>query len=240
MSDDDDDDESVPEEALPPWPERIRVALKDSRQAIGLVWSTHRGYASGVLLLSAIGAVLPASIAWVGRALVEAVIRSTDGDAGARSDALRWVALELFLVLLMNASARTERALGDLLRALVGERVNEDILEKAVKLDLADFERAETYDLMTKARREASYRPIMHVTNALSLVQTLVSLGALSALLYTISGWAVVVVVIAALPGFFANLRFDKEAFRLFSWRTPETRKQNYLESVLALSLIHI
>jgi ABC-type multidrug transport system fused ATPase/permease subunit len=234
MSEEDDDEESVPEEVLPPWPERVRVALKDSRWAIALVWNTHRGYASGVLLLSAIGAGLPASIAWVGRALVEAVIRSTQGDPGARSEALRWVALELFLVLLMNASSRTERALGDLLRALVGERVNEDILEKAVRLDLADFERAETYDLMTKARREASYRPIMHVTNVLSLVQTLVSLGALSALLATISGWAVVVVVIAALPGFLANLRFDKEAFRLFSWRTPETRKQNYLESVLA------
>ncbi len=234
MSDDDDDDEEKTEEALPPWSERIRVALSDSRRAIGLVWSTHRGYASGVLLFSAIGAALPASIAWVGRELVEAVLRSGGGAPGARAEALRWVALELFLVLLMNASSRAERALGDLLRALVGERVNEDILEKAVHLDLADFERAETYDLMTKARREASYRPIMHVTNVLSLAQTLVSLGALSALLYTISGWAVLVVIAAALPGFIAHLRFDKEAFRLFSWRTPETRKQNYLESVLA------
>jgi len=234
MSDDDDDEEAVPEEALPPWPERIRVALKDSRRAIGLIWSTHRGYASGVLGLSAIGALLPASIAWAGRALVEAVIRSAQGDPGARAEALRWVALELVLVMVMNASTRAERALGELLRALVGERVNEDILVKAVALDLADFEKAETYDLMTKARREASYRPIMHVTNVLSLAQTLVSLGALSALLYTISGWAVLVVVLAALPGFFASLRFDKEAFRLFSWRTPETRKQNYLESVLA------
>lgn len=53
-------------------------------------------------------------------------------------------------------------------------------------------------------------------------------------LLLTFSGWAVLVVALAALPAFVAEARFARSAFRLFSWRAPETRQQNYLETVLA------
>lgn len=231
MSDDDDDEDD--KAALPPWPERLRVAFTDSRSAARLVWSTHRGYALAIFLLMAIGATLPALIAGVGRELIDAVVRASEGDPAMRQRAITWVAVEFGLVLLMNGTRRASRTLTNILQALVGERVNEMILEKALALELADYEKSETYDRMTKARREASYRPMGHVTTLLSFAQELTSLGALSALLYTVSGWAVLIVVIAAAPGFIASLRFDKEAFRLFSWRAPETRKQNYLESVI-------
>src|SRR3546814_13627311 len=40
--------------------------------------------------------------------------------------------------------------------------------------------------------------------------------------------------VLAGLPAFFAETRFSGDAFRLFRWRSPETRMQLYLETVLA------
>ena len=40
--------------------------------------------------------------------------------------------------------------------------------------------------------------------------------------------------VLAGLPAFVAETRFSGDAFRLFRWRAPETRMQNYLETVLA------
>jgi ATP-binding cassette subfamily B protein/ATP-binding cassette subfamily C protein len=40
--------------------------------------------------------------------------------------------------------------------------------------------------------------------------------------------------VVAAIPSFFVETRFSADAFRLFTWRAPETRKQNYLEVLLA------
>src|SRR5690606_18343192 len=36
------------------------------------------------------------------------------------------------------------------------------------------------------------------------------------------------------LPGFVAEARFSNEAYRLFRWRSPERRMQNYLETVIA------
>ena len=39
---------------------------------------------------------------------------------------------------------------------------------------------------------------------------------------------------LASLPAFFAETKYSGEAFRLFRWRTHESRQQMYLESVLA------
>ena len=40
--------------------------------------------------------------------------------------------------------------------------------------------------------------------------------------------------VLAGLPAFVAEAKFSGDAFRLFRWRSPETRMQLYLETVLA------
>ena len=53
-------------------------------------------------------------------------------------------------------------------------------------------------------------------------------------LLVQFSPWAVSVLVLAGLPSFVAETKFSGDAFRLFRWRSPETRMQIYLETVLA------
>ena len=42
------------------------------------------------------------------------------------------------------------------------------------------------------------------------------------------------VLLLAGLPAFIAEAKFSGDAFRLFRWRSPETRMQIYLETVLA------
>ena len=60
------------------------------------------------------------------------------------------------------------------------------------------------------------------------------SLLSYGTLLVHFSPWAVVVLLLAGVPAFVAETRFSGEAFRLFRWRSPETRMQMYLETVLA------
>jgi ATP-binding cassette subfamily B protein len=55
-----------------------------------------------------------------------------------------------------------------------------------------------------------------------------------AALLFQFSGLAVLILVVAGLPAFAVEAKFSGDAFRLFRWRSPETRKQMYLETVLA------
>jgi ATP-binding cassette subfamily B protein len=108
------------------------------------------------------------------------------------------------------------------------------ILEKALTLDLQHFEDSEFYDKLTRARREASTRPLSLVTRTFGLVQNGISLVSYGALLSHFSPWAVVVLLVAGLPAFVAETKFSGDAFRLFRWRSPETRMQIYLETVLA------
>jgi len=156
------------------------------------------------------------------------------GSAEDQLTALTWVVVELGLVALLAGAQRGLGTCQQLLRALLGQRVNEMILEKALTLDLAAFEDSELYDRMTRARREASHRPLSLVMRSFQLAQHSFSLIAYSGLLLQLSVWALAVLVVAAIPSFFVETRFSADAFRLFTWRAPETRKQNYLEVLLA------
>jgi ATP-binding cassette subfamily B protein len=108
------------------------------------------------------------------------------------------------------------------------------ILEKALSLDLTHFENSDFYDKLTRARREASSRPLSLVMRTFGLAQNAVSLVSFATLLIHFSPWAVLVLLLAGLPAFLAEARFSGVAFRLFLWRSPETRMQLYLETLLA------
>ena len=108
------------------------------------------------------------------------------------------------------------------------------ILEKALTLELTHFEDSEFYDKLTRARREASSRPLSLVMRTSGLLQNAISIVSFAVLLAGFSPWAVVILIVGGLPAFFAETKFSGDAFRLFRWRAPETRMQTYLETALA------
>ena len=204
-------------------------------RAMRLVWTTSRAITIWLALLSAVSGALPAALAYVGKLIVDAVVLAarTGGDA-ERFRAIEYVGLELGLMVVRGAAERGLSVCESLLRALMGQRVNELILEKALTLSLGDFEDSEFYDRLTRARREASSRPLSLVKRSFGLVQNLVSVVVYGGILVRFSAWAVLVLALAAVPVFLAETRFSQDAFRLFRWRAPETRMQMYLESLLA------
>ena len=204
-----------------------------SRRAIELVWSTNRGLTLALAVLTLVAGVLPASVAYVGALIVDAVV----GAIADRADKTHVIELVLLEGMLIAAIAAAQRGLSlcqSLLRAQLGQRVNVMILEKALTLDLRHFEDSEFYDKLTRARREASTRPLSLVTRTFGLVQNGISLSSYAVLLSHFSPWAVGILVVAGLPAFIAETKFSGDAFRLFRWRSPETRMQIYLETVLA------
>ena len=203
-----------------------------SRRAIELVWSTNRALTIGLAIGAVIAGVIPGAIAWVGKELVDAVIRASEG--GDRGLVYQWVAVEMALVVGMATMGRVLGIQRSLLRAQLGNRVNVMILEKALELELVHFEDSEMYDRITRARREASARPLSLVMRTFEAIQSALQLVSFAVLLAVFSPLAVVILVVAGLPAFLAEAKFAGDAFRLFRWRTPETREQLYLEQVLA------
>jgi ATP-binding cassette subfamily B protein len=203
------------------------------RRALALVWATSRWLTLVLALLTLVAGLLPAGIAWIGKLLVDSVVMAI--EVGEMTNEIwLWLGLEAVLVAAMAASQTALNIANSLLRAQLGQRVNLMILEKAQTLELAQLEDAEFYDRLTRARREASSRPLALVQKTFGVIQNGIAIVSFSGLLLAFSPWAVLLLVIAGLPAFFVEAKFAGQAFRLFRWRSPETREMMYLESVLA------
>ncbi len=209
-----------------------------TRRALGLVWQTNQRLAIALVLLTLSAGLLPAAMAWVGKLIVDGVMAQMElVRGGAPADywpVLQLVLLEGGIIALLSAAQRGINACQSLLRAQLGFRVNEMILEKALTLDLAQFEDAEFYDKLIRARRQASTRPLSLVMRSFGLLQQLIALVSFSILIAQFSVWAMVLLIAAGLPAFVAETKFSGDAFRLFRFRSSEARQQNYLETVLA------
>jgi ATP-binding cassette subfamily B protein len=205
-----------------------------SRRALELVWSTSRNLTLSLGALTIIAGVMPAGVAYVGALIVDAVVAAARAGGEDPALVIELVLLEGVLVAMMAAAQRGISLCQSLLRAQLGQRVNVMILEKALTLELRHFEDSEFYDKLVRARREASSRPLSLVMRTFGLVQNGISLVSYGTLLYQFSPWAVAVLLLAGLPSFIAEAKFSGDAFRLFRWRSPETRMQMYLETVLA------
>jgi ATP-binding cassette subfamily B protein len=206
----------------------LRQSLAHVRATLKLVWESSAIYTSAFAALTFVGALVPLGVAWAGKRIVDGVV------AGTLAGTARWVAIEFAFVV---AQATTLRGLGlvrSLLSARLGLDINVAILEKALHLDLRHFEDSEFYDRLTRARREASSRPVALITDAFGLVQNTLTLAGYAALLVRYSHWVVLVLLVGAIPATVAEMRYSKLAFRIRNWRSPDSRRLLYLEYVLA------
>lgn len=198
--------------------------------------------APGLVLTMAIctlaAGVLPAVAAWVGKQIVDSVVVALsmgDGGWAAHKDQL-WmlVALEGALVGLLLGAQRAQTAAQSILKTHLANRVTEQILEKAGTLDLMHFEDPDTHDRMMRARRDASTRPFNLIAGFFTVARNAVTVASCVVLLIQLSWWAVLIVVLAGLPAFVAELQFSHQVFDQQRKRTPEQREQAYLEGVLS------
>ncbi|HEU4410942.1 MAG TPA: ABC transporter ATP-binding protein [Polyangiaceae bacterium] len=216
------------EGAAAPWHKRALEGLAHLPQALSLVWRSSPAATVALAGFTLALAALPVAMAYAGKRIIDAI------TARDRDGALAWVLAELGAAALQLGLQRGQ----GLVRALLGARlaidINVSILEKALTLDLAHFEDPTTYDLLTRARREASSRPLQAVLDVFHLVQNVLSFAGYAAVLAALGPWVLVALVAAAVPATVAEMRFSAQGFRLRNWRSPEARKLNYLEYVLA------
>jgi ABC-type multidrug transport system fused ATPase/permease subunit len=206
-----------------------------SWKAVKLVWATSSTLTVFFAILTIAAGLFPAAQAYIGKLIIDAVIYAAKaGTTTAQNQALSFLAIEAAIIIVLEGTRRGLNVTQSLLRTLLGQKVNVLILEKALKLDLTHFENSEFYDKMTRARRDASTRPLSLVNRTFNLIQSILSLVAYGALLLKFSAWAVLLLVITSIPSFISETVFAGKAFKLFNWRSPETREQLYLETLIA------
>ena len=204
-------------------------------QAVKLVWQTNRWATIGLGFLTLVGALLPASQAWVGKLIVDGVVASI--QRGAAPEQVRsvfvYLIIELALFLLSAGLNHARRLIQQLIQLQLANRIRGEIIHKALNLDLAFFEHPDFYDRLQNARRESGYKPVDLINDTFLIVQNTITLISFAVLLLRFSPWLVIILLVTSVPAFIAETRFAEEGFRLLTYRAPETRQINYLSRLL-------
>jgi len=215
----------------PSWSQRL-TALKHVPPLIRLVFQTHRGYTTAILVLRLVRSFIPVAVLWVGKLIIDGVMAAAaDVQAGRSPDwwHLGWlVGLELGIAVAGEGLARLSSLLESLLGDLFANRLSVRLMQHAATLDLAQFEDAETYDHLERARRQTTGR-IGLFALLLSTAQDLITLASLAAVLLVQLPWLLLLLTIAVLPAFLGEAHFASLGYSLlFRW-TPERRLLDYL-----------
>lgn len=222
------------DERPPSWHERFE-ALKYVPPLLKLVYQTHRGYTVAILALRGLRSFVPLGVLWVGKLIIDGVVSAARAHSGGASVDFWYlgglVGLELGIAVVGEGLARLSSLLESLLSDLFSNRISVRLMQHAATLDLAQYEDAETYDHLERARRQTAGR-IGLIALLLSAAQDLVTLASLAGVLLLQLPWLLLLLLIAVLPSFLGETHYAALGYSLlFQW-TPERRLLDYLRYV--------
>jgi ATP-binding cassette subfamily B protein len=202
-----------------------------------LVWETNRLYSVLIVGLRALRAGIPIATLWIGKLIIDEVVRVLGQPGAAASDLqayrhlLLLVAVEFGIAIVGEILARTSSLLESLLGDLFANRTSVQLMQHAASLDLQQLEDAEVYDKLERARRQTVGR-IGLFTGILASLQDLITLVSLAIAITVYVPWLLLLLALAVLPSFLGETRYAALGYSLlFSW-TQERRQLDYLRYI--------
>lgn len=104
-------------------------------------------------------------------------------------------------------------------------------MQHAAILDLDQFEDSEFYDKLERARQQTVGRTVL-LSQVLSQVQDLITMGFLAAGLIVLNPWLLLLLLIAVIPAFIAESYFNDKDYTLSRSQTPERRELDYIRFI--------
>lgn len=109
--------------------------------------------------------------------------------------------------------------------------LNSEILNKAVKLSVSDFENSETYNKISRAQNNTNI--FSYFLNSLELFKLLVSLISSTLILIFWKWWIVIPILTYNIINTILNLKINKEEFSILRKRATDDRKRWYYKYLL-------
>lgn len=212
------------------WREQIN-ALKHLPAFFRMIWRTHPGMALGNALLRLLKSVIPLMSLYVGKLIIDEVIRLMGAELRDLNYLWLLVAAELGLALASDLLNRGITLLDGLLGDLFSNRTSEELIRHAATLDLYQFEDPAFYDKLERARRETTGRTVL-MSMALSQVQDIITVLFLGAGLAAFNPWLILILALAVIPSFLGESYFNQQSYSLTRGWTPERRELDYLRYI--------
>jgi ATP-binding cassette subfamily B protein len=198
-------------------------------RALRLVWqAAHLWTVLWAALLVAQG-VVPAAQALLLRLLINHLAGAAEARPLALAPAAGIAALWLLSLLLSSTLSwvRTEQ------NERVQDQVYRLIHEHALRLDLAFFDRQESYDQLHRARVDAASQPLALLESLGSLVQNGLGFALLAAILLRYASWMPLLLLATCFPGLMLVARHILREHQWNQQHTSTERRVRYLDYML-------
>lgn len=207
------------------------AALRNLPAFFRLVWETSPTLSVINALLRIVRSAIPVAVLYIGKLIVDNVVRLMQGDDIPHSTVWQLVAIEFGLAVLSDALSRATTLVDSLLGNLFSNHTSVKIMEHAATLDLEQFEDTTFYDKLERARQQTIGRTIL-LSQVLGQVQDLISMGFLAAGLFVFNPLLILLLFVAVLPSFMGEAYFNDKDYALSRRQTPQRRELDYMRYI--------
>ena len=211
---------------------------------VSLVWESAPWLFISMVLLCILDGVLPV----IGSYITKDLLNGIQGllSAGTKSSGdlytdifvtLRPV-LFLFVFLFIyqfisKVLARLNAMVNTVAGELVVNHIKLKIITKAKTVDMRSFDIPEFYEKLENANREAGMRPVNILNATFKVISAIISIVSYIVVLITLSPWAPVVIIVAAVPGAIVNYYYRRRNFRYMRMHSKDRRAMNYYSDLM-------
>jgi ATP-binding cassette subfamily B protein len=216
-------------------------------RVLKLVWEASPGTTIGLFAATAISGVIPAASAAVAAVLLNTVADGifVKGQPLPSRDVLHvfgmqsphqavgaivfFALIQLVLFALSSLLSTIRNITQQLLQNSVTMRIQLMVMEKAASLDLQFYEDPASYDLLRRAQTDSINRPVMMISTAFGLVQTILTFATMIALLLAVAPLLAIMALISPIPAFIADTRYGWRGYNIARWGSRLLRRMTYL-----------
>ncbi|HBH83928.1 MAG: hypothetical protein A2X03_09875 [Bacteroidetes bacterium GWA2_40_15] len=212
----------------------MKQKLNLFKQSLQLVWESAPGWAVANIILSVIRSILPLLLVVLLKVLIDNITTAVKAGPEIADESIIWLIVAVAVVYFIdeissdlsnwvrkNQSLKLEVYMYGLLH------------KKSISLDLINFERPEYFDILSRATREAPWRPNSILNNLISLLKGLASLLLMTGLIFTLHWSAAVILLAVNIPGIWLRFHYAALLYDFQKKQTPEARKSAYFNWLL-------
>jgi len=207
-----------------------------------LVWKSAPFMLIALMAICLLDGVLPVLGAYISRDLLNEIARliGVHASGGLIENAFKLLEPLIFLFVLnlvylfaKKVTAKIKTMVTGIAGELVTNHIKLMIIGKAKEVDLARFDDPEFYEKLENANREANMRPISILTASFNVISAIISAVSFVAVLASLSPWAPILIIIAAIPGAIVNFAYRNKNFRYIRFHSKERRQMNYYSNLM-------
>ena len=209
---------------------------------VSLVWEAAPLLLVAMITLCMLDGVLPVVGAYISKDLINIIadligsasLGNIGSDIFVTMRPLLWLFLFYFIYLFLNKMMlRFKTMTTNIAGELVANHIRLKITAKAKDVDISSFDRPEFYERLENANREAGMRPIQILNATFSVVSASISMISFIVVLATLSPFAPLVIIVAAIPGAIVSYSYRHKNFWYIRRHSKERREMTYYSSVM-------